>query len=190
MSVSLRCNASFPVAQAPSEISRLLSLTFRSSSDLSSSAEQRARSAFQLGKWDALSSLCERVFSPSGAGTVPLAQSLADAAFDDLQNSNLDVLPYLFNAACCASSALLSNGSGPAPSAFGRIADGAWSMVLEETRASRRALMAERYCSLVFSPIPVASFPDVVKGVLNVLLKERARSPHLGRCAVMNLCNR
>ena len=119
-----------------------------------------------------------------------MSQSLADAAFDDLQNSNLDVLPYIFNAAWCASSALLSSGSGPTPSAFARIAEGAWSMVLEETRASRRALMAERYCSLVFSPVPVASFPNAVKGVLDMLLKERSRSPHLGRCAVMYLCSR
>ena len=188
LSISLRCNASFPVTKAPAQLEQLLSLMFKSSASLSSSAEQRARSAFQLSKWDTLSSLSERVFSETGSGTISLAQSTADAAFDDLENSNLDVLPHLFNAACCASKALLSSGASPSSKAFERIAEGAWSMVMEEARAAYRAKMAERYCSLVFSSEAMAAFPEAVKGVLDKLLNGRSRSPLLGRCAVMHLC--
>ena len=128
LSCSLRCNASFPASTAPASFERILSSLFISSATASSSSEQKARSAFQLAKWEALSCLSERIFKGPGAEHTSrsLASETCTTAFDDIQNCNEDVIPHLFNVSFNASTFLTTCSPPPTAPQLQEIITGLW----------------------------------------------------------------
>ncbi|GMH70900.1 hypothetical protein TL16_g05521 [Triparma laevis f. inornata] len=196
LSCSLRCNASFPSSKAPSAFKQILSALFVGTTSASSSSQQKARSAFQLAKWESLSCLSERIFKGAGAEYVDraLAEEACDVVFGDLENCNEDVIPYLFNVGFYASSYLVGCSPPMEMDQMERIIEGLWKTVCEETAAHKRQVLTNKFCSVVFSPATLSvlsfSLPNgPLQKTLQMLLTERRRSPLLARCAVLHLCN-
>lgn len=134
LSCSLRCNASFPSSKAPSAFKQILSALFVGTTSASSSSQQKARSAFQLAKWESLSCLSERIFKGAGAEYVDraLAEEACDVVFGDLENCNEDVIPHLFNVGFYASSYLVGCSPPMEMDQMERIIEGLWKTVCEE----------------------------------------------------------